>query len=198
VIRNVLAGSPRPLPAWEDLGKLFVDGLMFWVANMIYTLPVWIFVCPIFFVWVLPLLAGEAENLMVILVGVAGLWSLGAGCLAMLYSIVVALLTPALQIRYAETGELGACLRLDEIIRFTLDNIGSIIVAMLLVWVASAVFAMVMSSIIGVVSLVPICGQIIALVLSMLMLPVTTWMALFAAHLYGQIGHQAGVLPLGA
>ena len=196
IIRNVMAGNPRPLPAWEDLGKLFVDGLLFWVAIMIYALPVWVFICPIFFVWVLPLLASEAENLMAILAGVAGLVSLGAGCLAMLYGIVLTLLTPALQIRYAETGELGACLRIGEIVHFTLDHIGSIIIAMLLVWAANAVLATVMSSVIGVVSLVPICGPIITLFLGLLMLAVTTWLAFFAAHLYGQIGRQAGVLPL--
>jgi len=177
VIRNVMAGEPRPLPAWDDLGSYFMDGLMFWIATLVYTLPLLILVCPIMVVWLLPALAGEQEDLMAILAGVSGIVSLGLGCLASLYGILLALLTPVLRIRYAETGEIGPCLRFGEVFRFLFANIGNVIISQLLVWLAG----MVMMSVVG------------GLSFGLLVLPVSAWLAVFSGHLYGQIGHQAGM-----
>ena len=47
IVRNVKAGEPRPLPDWGNLGEYFMDGLMFWVATLIYALPIFILICPI-------------------------------------------------------------------------------------------------------------------------------------------------------
>ncbi len=196
VIRNVMAGEPRPLPAWDDLGRYFMDGLMFWVATLIYALPLFIFICPIVVVWALPAIAGESENLKTILISASGLVSVGLGCLASLYGILLGLLTPALQIRYAETGELGACLRFGEVFRFLFANIGGIIIAQILLWVAGMVIGMIVSVLAGVLSIIPICGWILGAALGLLMLPVGVWLAVFSGHLYGQIGHQAGIGPL--
>jgi hypothetical protein len=180
VIRNVMAGAPRPLPDWNDLMRHFVDGLMFWIATLIYALPFLVVICPIAVVWLLPALGGEQEGLTNVLVGVAGLVTAGLGCLAVLYGILMALLTPVLQLRYAESGEIGACLRLGEVFRFLLANIGSIIISQLLVWMAGAV-------------LVAVVG---GLTLGLLVLPISVWLTAFSGHLYGQIGRQAGIAPL--
>ena len=180
VIRNVMAGAPRPLPDWNDLMRHFVDGLMFWIATLIYALPFLVVICPIMVIWLLPALAGEQEDLMNVLIGVAGLVTAGPGCLAVLYGILMALLTPVLQLRYVESGEIGACLRLGEVFRFLLANIGSIIVSQLLVWVAGAV-------------LVSVVG---GLTFGLLVLPISVWLTAFSGHLYGQIGRQAGIAPL--
>jgi len=155
-----------------------------------------ILICPVMMVWLLPALAGENENLMKILTGISGLVSVGLGCLALLYGILLALLTPVLQIRYAETGELGACLRFGDIFRFLFDNIGSIIIAQVLMWVAGVIIGSVVSGLAGALSIVPICGWILAAALGLLMLPVGVWLMAFSGHLYGQIGRQAGTAPL--
>jgi hypothetical protein len=180
VIRNVMAGAPRPLPDWNDLMRHFVDGLMFWIATLIYALPSLILVCPIMVVWLLPALAGEQEDLTNVLVGVAGLVSTGLGCLAVLYGVLMALLTPVLQIRYVETGEIGGCLRLGEVFRFLRAHIGSVIISQLLVWMAGVV-------------LISVAG---GLTLGLLVLPISVWLTAFSGHLYGQIGRQAGIAPL--
>jgi hypothetical protein len=196
VTRNIMAGAPRPLPAWEDLGRYFMDGLMFWLATLLYVLPFLVIVCPITAVWLLPALAGEEEDLMAILAGISGVVSVGLGCLAALYGILLALLMPVLQIRYAETGELGGCLRLGEVFRFLFDNIGGIIVSQLLVWVAAIVIGSVVAGLTTALAIIPICGWILGAVLGLLMLPVSVWLTVFSGHLYGQIGRQAGVAPL--
>jgi len=191
VTRNVIAGEPRPLPAWGNLGRYFTDGLMFWVATLIYTIPFLVFICPIAVVWLLPALAGESEDLMAILAGASGLVSVGLGCLAVLYGILLGLLTPVLQIQYAKTGEIGACLRFGEVFRFLFANIGSIIISQILAWVASVVVGTAMSMLVGILSVIPICGWILAPVLGLLMLPVSVWLTVFSGHLYGQIGRRA-------
>ncbi|OQY21197.1 MAG: hypothetical protein B6I35_08935 [Anaerolineaceae bacterium 4572_32.2] len=196
IIRNVKAGDPRPLPVWQDMGRYFMDGLMFWVANLLYTLPMWIFACPIAVIWGLPALAGESEDLMAILAGVSGIVSLGLACLMSLYGIVLALLMPVLQIRYAETGEFGDCLRVGEVFRFLFANIGPIIISQALMWVTGVVVGVVFSVVVGVLSMIPICGWILAPVLGLLMLPFGVWLMLFSAHLYGQIAQRDSAVPV--
>lgn len=180
IIRKVMADDPRPLPAWDNLGGHFMDGLMFWVASLVYTIPFLIFICPIALVLVAPIMAGENQDLAAILAGASGLVGLGLGCLASLYGILLSLLMPVLRIRYAETGEIGACLRFGEVFSFLFANIGSIIITMLLMWVINVV-------------VVPVVA---GLTLGLLALPASVWLAAFSSHLYGQIGRRAGVSAL--
>jgi hypothetical protein len=83
------------------------------------------------------------------------------------------------QIRYAETGQLGACLRFGEILRFLFSNIGNIVVSQLLFVLAG----MVLVSVLG------------GLSLGLLILPISVWLSVFSSHLYGQIGQRAGLAP---
>ena len=46
-----------------------------------------------------------------------------------------------------------------------------------------------------VLSVIPICGWILAIPSALVMLPVGVWLTVFPAHLYGQIGRQAGMTP---
>lgn len=177
IIRNVKAEEPRPLPEWKDLGDYFMDGLKFWVATLVYLVPLFIILCPLAAVWLLPALAGGEEDLAAILAGVSGVLSVGLGCLTTLYGILMGLLMPAVQIRYAETGEIGDCLRFGEIFRFLFANLGSVIVSQLVVWFA------------GMVLMIVVGG----LSLGLLILPIGVWVNVLSGHLYGQIGRQAEV-----
>jgi hypothetical protein len=196
VVRNVIADEPRPLPAWQDLGRFFMDGLMFWIATLVYAIPFLILICPIALTWVLPALAGEQEEVANVLVGVSVFVSVGLGCLAGLYGILLGLVTPVLQIRYAETGEIGSCLRLGEVFRFLFANIGSVVIAQVLLWIASVVVGMIISTLVGVLGIIPICGWILGAALGLLMLPFSVWLMVFSGHLYGQIARRAGARAL--
>lgn len=191
VIRNVIDGHHRPLPDWSDLGRLFTDGLKLGVASFVYAIPFLIFICPMMLVWGLPVLAGEDETLLAILAGAAGLVSLTLSCLAGLYGILLGLVVPTLQIRFAETGELSACLRFGEVFRFAIANIGGIIISMLVVWAASIVAGIVISIVSTVLSIIPICGWILLIPVGLLMLPYSVWSAAFSGHLFGQVALKA-------
>jgi hypothetical protein len=181
IIRNVKAGDPRPLPAWNNLGDFFLDGLKFWVATLVYAIPFIIFLCPLILVWVLPALGAENEDLAAMLAGVSGIVSLMLGCLAALYGILLSLLTPVVQIRYAETGEIGPCLAIGEVFRLLMDNLGSILVAVVL---GGVVGSLVMS----------IAGTV---TLGLLILPGSVWLKALSSHLYGQIARQTATSPTG-
>jgi hypothetical protein len=179
IIRNVKADNPRPLPAWSNLGDFFLDGFKFWVATLIYAIPFVIFLCPVMLVWVLPALGAENDDLAAILAGVSGIVSVLLGCLAALYGILLSLLTPVIQIRYAETGEIGPCLAVGEVFRLLFDNLGSVLVAVILGWVVSTV-------------VLSIAGT---LTLGLLALPGSVWLKALSCHMFGQISQQATSAP---
>lgn len=193
-LRNVRDGHPRPLPEWTDLGAFFMDGIKLWVVNLVYAVPILVLLCPALAVWGLPLLGGDQQDFQGVFTGVAALVSACLGCIIILYAILLNILQPALQIRYAETGEIGACLRFVEVFRFAFANIGRIIVALLLIWAASAVIGLVIFGVSATIGIVPICGWILGALLTLLMLPVGVWVAAFSAHLYGQIARLAGAV----
>ncbi len=174
VIRNVLAGNPRPLPEWSNLVGYFMDGLKVSVVNIIYSAPMLIIFCPFLLLVLIPLLGERGQEA---IAGLTIVLFLGVGCLLSIYGILLGLLTPAIQIRYAATGAIGQCLRVGEMFSFTFSNLGSVIIAIL---VPAVIFAFL--------------GSILAtLTVGLLALPMAVWMIAASAHLYGQIGRQAGV-----
>ncbi|MBN1179580.1 MAG: DUF4013 domain-containing protein [Anaerolineae bacterium] len=192
VIRNVIAGHPRPLPEWDDLGGYFMDGLMIWIAQIVYALPLIIAACFIFTPAFLPLLAGENENLMAILGGVSTVLIIGASCVMGLYGLLIWLVTPMIQVQYAVRKELGACLRVGEIVRLTFSNIGNILIALGMIMVVGVVFSTAISVAYGVLGVIPIIGWMLMLPVGLLVLPFGVWVNVFSAYLYGQVGRASG------
>src|SRR5215213_7334307 len=45
IIRNVMSNAAEPLPAWDDLGKKFNDGIILFGAGLVYALPLLIALC---------------------------------------------------------------------------------------------------------------------------------------------------------
>lgn len=193
VLRNVRAGSSRPLPTWDRLGEYFVDGLLFFVALLVYSIPLLILICPLSLVWLLPAIAEDSQDLTAVLTGIAGVVSAGLGCLALLYALFLWVLAPVLQIRYAEARELAACFRFGDVFRFLFENLGKIIIAQIIVWAAGLVVTTLLSVVIGALGVIPICGWILASVLGLIFVPVGFWLMLVASHLYAEIGQPVGI-----
>ncbi len=191
IVRNVKAGLERPLPEWNDLGTLFTDGLKLWVAELVYNIPIWILLCPITVIWFLPLLSGNDEQTAVILASAAGIVSLGLACIVTLYFVLMCLVMPAVIIRYAETGEIGACLHIGEVFRFAFSHIGQILLTQVLLWAAGLVVGAVVSAVGGALSLIPVCGWATMVPVSLLFLPFNVLVTIFSGHLYGQIAGRA-------
>ncbi|GAB4542626.1 MAG: hypothetical protein Kow0063_34870 [Anaerolineae bacterium] len=129
IIRNVRAGQPLPLPEWDEFGKYFMDGL-------------WIFL--IFLVWSIPIIivaclngigaAAVAEN--DDMANAFGIVSACFSCLMALWGLVVAVVSPAIMVRYAQVGEFMSGFRFGEIFGIITANVGNYIIVLLLMWVA--------------------------------------------------------------
>jgi hypothetical protein len=133
IIRNVRDGQTLPLPEWDEFGKYFVDGL-------------WIFL--IFLVWAIPIIvvaclqgvgaaalaeAGDdAANAF-------GIISVCFTCVMVLWGLVIAAVSPAIMVLYAEVGEFMAGFRFSEIFDIIRANVGNYIIVILLIWVAGLI-----------------------------------------------------------
>jgi hypothetical protein len=171
VTRNVLDGFEDPMPAWDNWGKLFSDGLKVLVAQLAYTLPFWLLLC---ITGTFVAMGGSDSQGMQIL-GVAG-FSLMI-CVLLIFTIVLFFISPAIIIQYVRTDEFAACFQFSEVIGIARDNLVDIIIAFLATWVAGLA--------IGLVSMVPFVGWIVSLVAA-------PYISAVAGHLYGQIaaGHS--------
>jgi len=169
---NVRLGHEHPLPEWQDWGKFFMLGLKLFVALFIWALPV--------IIGFVPVLAGSVltDNGNSSGTGpIAALLIICGSCLMILWGLFIALLTPAIYARLAATNRFGAAFELGKIWEFTRDNLGNVIVAIVLVWLAGLIAA-----IAGTLGFAALCiGALITIPLASL------WQYLVQAHLFGQI-----------
>ncbi|HZD10537.1 MAG TPA: DUF4013 domain-containing protein [Candidatus Binatia bacterium] len=178
--RLVIQGEQDRLPAWDNLGALFMDGLNLSIALLVYSSPVLLLFCIGFAATLLPALASDSDQVAGALAGVSiGIWALLL-CLLILLSLALAFLTPALNVQYVRHGTLGSLLRFGEVLELTRNNLGDIALAWLALLVANIVLQLVVS-----ISAITICGPFI------LGLAGPVWFLAAAGHLYGQIATKS-------
>jgi Protein of unknown function (DUF4013) len=171
-LRNVLDGQEHPMPEWEDWGDFIVRGVKLGVAILIWLLPI--------FILILPMILGSA------LLGnqsngsaAGGVLIACASCLMLLWGIFVALISPAIYVRLAAFDRFSAAFEVGELWAFTRDNIGNVILALLLLLLVSWIA----------VPIIGLLGVIVCVVGLLVSLPFSSlWQTLVTAHLYGQIG----------
>lgn len=171
-LRNVMDGRAHPLPDWEDWGGFLRRGFRLCAALFIWALPIILIA--------LPLTVGGTltdQNS-------SGTEAIGAilitcsSCLLLLWGLVLALFTPAIYARVARTERFAAAFELGKLWSFTRDNIGNVVIALLLTWVAGLIAAVIAS--LGIIALG--IGILVSLPFANL------WQYLVQAHLFGQIG----------
>jgi hypothetical protein len=174
VVRNVLDGKQHPLPEWQDWGGFFVRGLKLFGAQIVWALPFILVAIPVGIGSALT--SGQNQSAGVIAIG--ALFLAGGIGLTILYGIFMALLYPAIYLRLARTDRFAAALEVGKLWGFTRDNIGNVIIAILLTWLAGLVG----SIIAGLGFFALIIGLVISIPFAAL------WQMLVQVHLYGQIG----------
>ncbi|MCA9973088.1 MAG: DUF4013 domain-containing protein [Anaerolineales bacterium] len=181
VTRNVMNGMERPLPEWEDFGKLFMDGLYITLARIVYTLPFILLICIAVVVSILPAMSAESGNdgLTAVLTGTAALVWLVVACLAVLFGIAFFFIAPAISIQYVRTGEFGACFRFGEVIGIVREHMSDIVIAAVVLIIVNFVLQATISAL-GATG----CGLILAIPLGLAAYP---YLAATTGHLYGQI-----------
>ena len=128
LIRNVRDGLAQPLPEWGgNFGEFFMDGLKVFVGLVVYYLPMLV---PIGFVAVITAALGTtgsdtAETILPFIV-------LCFQCFIFILGIAPYLLMPAIFVRYAERGEIGAMFQPGEVWAFIQRDMGSYLIVLLL------------------------------------------------------------------
>ncbi len=181
ITRNVKDGVEKPLPEWEDWGKLFMDGLYIFIAQFVYTLPFIIVMCIASLatggMGALADSGGDPDVLMA-LMGTTGLI---VGCLGFLYVIALVFISPAIIIQYVLNGDnFGATFRFGEVFGIARSSIADILMVILV----TMGIGIALSVVTGVLSIIPCLGWIVALLISLAASP---YMTAVTGHLYGQI-----------
>ncbi len=107
-IRNASDGKPVPLPAWDNLGDKFVQGIMFLVVIIIWMVPLFIVNFLLSFIF----------------------------CIGWLISIAISLLfalaLPYIYVRFARSGSIGDALDFSGIVAFVQKNFVNLLLVVLI------------------------------------------------------------------
>ncbi len=175
IVRNVMDEVEKPLPEWKNWGKLFMDGLNLVIAGLVYTLPVWLLVCCSFAFFIPSAsLEGDAADIMA---GIGVLAIIVMSCLVFILALALMVIGPAIAIQYAREDTLSATFQFSEVIGIARENIGDILIALVVIFAIGAVL--------GLIFAIPVIGWIIYLAGSV-------YIYFVAGHMYGQIGAKMG------
>jgi hypothetical protein len=163
-IKNVIDGVPSPLPEWDNLGEKFRKGLMLALLLLIYQIPNILLQC----------VSGGAMGALAeadprTAESAIPIIQSCQGCFSLVWTLLVAAITPAVFIKYTLTDDFMAGFRFGELFDLIKADLGNYVIAILLTWVA------------GVVAMVGLIGLCIGIFFT------GFWSRLVQAHLYGQL-----------
>jgi Protein of unknown function (DUF4013) len=168
VARNVARGDARPLPPWNQLERLFVDGFWLWLAQLIYALPVlglagcgFLALLPTFFFALQGQTDEQTGPRFVLFVGVFLIELTGL----MVVSFIMGLVFPAVTAQYVRRGQFGACFRFGEMWRLAVDNLSTYLLLWLGVWVAGVGLSLVVAAVGTIANFIPCFGTFLYLAL---------------------------------
>lgn len=188
IMRSMARGDMVPLPSWDDLGQKFVDGLVIIVVSIIYTIPGLLLAIIPAALFALPALSTD-QSTQEVLVSAA---VLGYCCLcgiAGLYFLAYSFFFPALEVRYARTGEFGECFQVKKILDLATTNISDYILAWLVGLVAGLIAGAVGTIMFILISWIPCIGWILTIIVLGVL---TFWSLSVASYAYGMVGLHLG------
>jgi hypothetical protein len=183
-LKHTADGQEIPLPTWDKFGEKFVDGLKLFVINFVLSLPLLVLSC-IFSIATggIAMLTGSGDDVQGAAAAGMGVLGLAFACVALIYGLLLAYIMPAIFIQYAKTRDMGACLRIGELLNISRLNSGSYIMIFLVIIGLSIL----LSLILGVLGIIPCLGWILALVIGLLLAP---YFAVLIGNLCGQYARE--------
>jgi hypothetical protein len=140
-LRNVVAGEPRPMPEWDDLGGIFNEGLRLTAVYLLYALAVVAALAALGCVVMLPVMAlsghrGDPSEALGLLggLGIVGLYGL-----VMVASLALAVYLPAALARSALRGTVADGFAWRETLGFIQANLGNYLISLVIYLLASFV-----------------------------------------------------------
>jgi hypothetical protein len=186
ILRRVERDDPQPIPGWDDLGKKFMDGLMLFLAGLVYALPVILLVgIPLTIMLVPALLAGNSntQDIASTVAAAGGIVGACLSCLFIIYGLGLSVIYPAIYVEFARKGTFAACFNFREIFAMIGRNAGAFFTAWGVYLGASIGVGIVAGLASTFVGWIPCLGQIVAVVLPF---AGTIYTLLVYGHLFGQ------------
>jgi|WetSurMetagenome_2_1015567.scaffolds.fasta_scaffold42887_4 hypothetical protein len=185
IMRKVINKQTPTIPNM-DIGKQFMDGLKVWVIGLVYSIPTVVLGIVIAIIAALgggvgiwgsnndnAGAAGAAGVVVIILISCVGL-------IILLYSLLVAFITPAFYGRYAQFGTIGSALNFKEVFKTAFKKPVPYLLALvgvIVVGIVGGIAGSILSSI-GAIALG--IGALYGVALA------TVWMSLANGHFFGQ------------
>lgn len=183
IIRNVRKNEAVVLPTWDDLGKKFMDGLMIVLAGMVYALPIiLVALLPLTFLLV-PALASSDQDLFSALMAGSTFVVFCLSCGIILYALALSVLTPIMQIHFAEAGTFASCFKVREFFAVLRKHASTFLTLWLVSLGIAIAVSMATSFVTGFIGWVPLLGQLLAVIIG---LAGSAYTVYFSSHLYGQ------------
>lgn len=132
LLKNTRDGHPLPLPSWNDFSGYFGVGLMVFVAMVIYNLPGLLISCVQTGISAAGSSAEDAQQAITIA-------SSCLGCLSMIYSLLLGVVTPAILISYARDFTFKSAFDFKTIMAIIKADFGKYILAVVVGWAASLI-----------------------------------------------------------
>jgi hypothetical protein len=196
IMRRLLRGDQETLPDWTNLGRKFMDGLMVFLASLVYSLPILILLgLPMSLMLIPAVLAGNAntQNLGQMLATAGGVAMACLGCVAALYGLALSLLFPCAYLKYARQGKFGDFFQLREFFAMIGQNPGAFFTAWGIFLATIIALSLVAGVVGGLLGWIPCIGQLVAIVVG---LGGGIYVQLVFAHLFGQFGlTQSSAVP---
>jgi len=191
IIRNVMKHHPQPLPAWDDLDKKLVDGLILFAAGIVYALPLLIaFFLPLGMTALPGLFSGntDMQDLGRIMTETGTILFFCFLCIFILYGALLSVMYPAVLVMFAREGTFASCFKLREAFDMIRRNAAAFFTAWGLGLVANIAVGLLIGFVNLVVSWVPCIGWIVGMVLA---LASSVYSTAVYAHLFGQFARIA-------
>lgn len=133
LVRNVVAGDPRPLPEWNDLGEYFSEGAMLFGVGFVYMIPLWA-VFGFFFVPAMVMAGMPSDN--DTFRDLAGGAMSFVWCLTVPFSLALGFWLPGALLFAVIERRFGAAFEFARIWAFIKGNIGNYLLAFVVMLVA--------------------------------------------------------------
>ncbi len=186
-LQNSARGASSPLPNWDNLGKKLVTGLKLLAVQIIFALPILVPSCALLAFVVQQSASRPGGNLPESAVPIAGIGAIALSCIALIYGLLLLYLSAAILIQFARTEQIGACLRVGELLQIARTNTGDYLTIVAIV--AATSFAVGLLS--GILSIIPCLGTVIVIVISILS---PLYIGLVAANMAGQYVYSNNIV----
>lgn len=174
LLQNVRNGQPHPLPEWDQWGEDLARGFKLFVVSIVWSLPIIVLLIPSGIGSAMANSRSDGVQMFGVLV------SITTSCLSILYGLFIAVISPGFSIAFAEDEQIMSGLQFRDILAWTQDHIGQVIVVALIYIVASVAISLVAS----------IVGVLLCLVGLIVTIPAGTLVTyLFQYHLFGQLAY---------